>query len=252
VRALKLVLQYDGTNYGGWQVQDNALTIQELLEKALATVLQDKIRVSAASRTDAGVHALAQVGAFRTSDPFPARKLFRALNGILPSDIRVIEIAEVDEGFVPRYAKQKTYRYALGCGEYLSPFQSRYAWHVREKLDFEAMQAAAKACIGKHDFTSFTAAGGGEKSHVRTILGIDFGSGGIVSTCAGDEEVYHFDITADAFLYKMVRNIVGTLVEVGRGKIEPAEIPRIIEAKDRPLAGPTAPAHGLCLIKVEY
>ena len=123
---------------------------------------------------------------------------------------------------------------------------------IREALDFTAMQAAAQSFIGKHDFTSVTAAGGGEKTHVRQIHSIDFGSGGIISTCPGDEGVSHFDITADGFLYKMARNIVGTLVEVGRGKIALEEIPRLIEAKDRTQAGPTAPAHGLCLVSVRY
>ncbi len=134
----------------------------------------------------------------------------------------------------------------------MSPFQRRYAWHIREALDFGAMQAAAQFFIGRHDFTSVTAAGGGEKTHIREILSIVFGSGGIINTCYGDEDICHFDITADGFLYKMVRNIVGTLAEVGRGKIALEEIPKLIEAKDRTQAGPTAPAHGLCLVSVRY
>lgn len=250
--TLKLVLQYDGANYAGWQVQDNAVTVQELVENALATVLREKVRVTGASRTDSGVHALGQVAAFKTANPFPVRKLFRALNGILPPDIRVTEVAEVEDGFVPRFAKEKTYRYAIACREFVSPFQGRYAWHVREPLDFDAMQKAAEPLVGEHDFTSFTASGGGEKTHVRRIFGIDFGRGGIVNTCLDDEGVYHFDISANGFLYKMARNIVGTLVEVGRGKMAPEQIPEIIEAKDRSLAGPTAPAHGLCLVSVRY
>ncbi|MBI4831564.1 MAG: tRNA pseudouridine(38-40) synthase TruA [Candidatus Lindowbacteria bacterium] len=252
MRTIKLVLQYDGGEYAGWQVQDNATTIQELVEGVLTTVLREKIRVSAASRTDSGVHALANVAAFKTANPFPLHRLRRALNGILPPDIRVTEIGEAEAGFVPRYAKEKTYRYTLACGESLSPFQRRYAWHVRERLDFDAMQKAAEAFIGEHDFTSFTAAGGGEKTHIREIYRFDFGHGGFVNTCIDDEEIYHFDIAANGFLYKMVRNIIGTLVEVGRGKTSAEEIPRIIEAKDRALAGPTAPPHGLCLLCVKY
>jgi tRNA pseudouridine38-40 synthase len=249
---MRLDLQYDGSTYAGWQIQDNALTVQELIEETLATVLQEQVRVAGASRTDSGVHALGQVAAFRTSNPIPLKKLHRSLNGILPADIRVIEIAEVEEDFVPRYAKQKTYRYAIACGEFVSPFQSRYAWHVRETLDFDAMQAAAEPLIGEHDFTSFTAADGGEKSHVRTVFSISFGGGGFVSTCIGDQNLYHFDFAANGFLYKMVRNIVGTLVEVGRGKMTPEHMSRIMEARDRRLAGPTAPAHGLCLLSVQY
>ncbi len=252
VRGIKLVLQYDGTNYAGWQVQNNAVTVQELVEKALATVLREEVRVAGASRTDSGVHALGQVAAFKTSNPFSTKRLFRALNGILPPDIRVTEVAEVEEGFVPRFAKEKTYRYAIASGEALSPFQSRYAWHVRRPLDFDAMQEAAEPLVGEHDFTSFTASGGGEKTRVRNIFGVTFGKGGIVNTCLDDEGIYHFDISANGFLYKMARNIVGTLVEVGRGKVAPKEIPGIIEAKDRSLAGPTAPAHGLCLVSVTY
>ncbi len=252
MRTFKLILQYEGSNYAGWQTQDNAVTIQELIEQTLATVLQEQVRVAGASRTDAGVHALGQVAAFKTSNSIPIQKLHRALNGILPPDIRVAEVAEVEEGFVPRYAKEKTYRYAIACGEFLSPFQNRYAWHIRESLNFDAMQEAAKPLVGEHDFTSFTASGGGEKNHVRTILSITFGAGGFVSTCAGEENLYHFDIVANGFLYKMVRNIIGTLVEVGRGKVAPEQIGRILEKKNRTLAGPTAPAHGLCLVSVRY
>ena len=252
LRNLRLVLQYEGTNYAGWQTQNNAPTVQDALEKALATILQEKIRSAGAGRTDAGVHALGQVAAFKTSSAMSPERLHRALNGILPPDIRVAEISEAAEDFVPRFARAKTYRYAIACGPYLSPFQKRYAWHIREPPDFDAMQAAAKPLVGERDFSSFTASGGGEKSRVRRIHRLDFGPGGIVATCDGEKNIHHFDITADGFLYKMVRNIIGTLVEVGRGKIAPEEMARIIEAKDRSRAGPTAPAHGLCLVSVRY
>jgi tRNA pseudouridine38-40 synthase len=252
LRNVKLTIQYEGTNYAGWQVQDNALTVQEEIEKALATILQEKVRVAGAGRTDAGVHALGQVAAFKTSGAISLDRLQRALNGILPPEIRVVEASEVGNAFVPRFAREKTYRYAIACGQCLSPFQKRYAWHVTAPLDFGAMQEGASLLVGEHDFTSFAAAGGGEKSHVRRILRIDFGEGGIVSTCDGDEDIYHFDITANGFLYKMVRNIIGTLVEIGRGKMSANEMPRIISAKDRAQAGPTAPAHGLCLVSVRY
>jgi tRNA pseudouridine38-40 synthase len=264
VRVIKLLLQYEGTEYAGWQVQDNAVTVQQLVEEALATILREQVRVAGASRTDSGVHALGQVAAFRTSNEVLCARLLRSLNGILPPDIRVIDAAEAGEDFDPRYAREKTYRYAIACGECIDPFQRRYAWHVREWLDFDPMQEAADMLVGEHDFSSFTAAGGGEKSHVRRILGIEFGAGGIVVPCredarfdderGGGERVrtVHFDITANGFLYKMVRNIVGTLVEVGRRKIAPADIPGIVEAHDRTCAGPTAPAHGLCLVNVRY
>jgi len=254
---VKLLLQYDGTDYAGWQVQDNATTVQGLLEAALARLLQEPIRVAGASRTDSGVHALGQVAAFKTTSRFPLEKLLRALNGILPGDIRVTEVTDAGDEFVPRFAKEKTYRYAIACGRFVNPFQRRFAWHVREPLDFAIMREAAKCFIGEHDFTSFTASGGGEKSRVRTIHSFDFGDGGIIKTCLdaarpANERVRHFDISANGFLYKMVRNIIGTLVEVGRGKIPATAIPDILEAKDRNLAGPTAPAHGLCLMSIRY
>ena len=252
LRCIKLILQYEGTAYAGWQVQDNANTVQGEIEKALGTILREKVRIAGAGRTDAGVHAMGQVAAFKTSNPISPDRVQRALNGILAPDIRVVEAAEVAEDFVPRFAKEKTYRYAIACGRHLSPFQRRYAWHLREKLDFASMRATAGSLIGEMDFSSFTAAGGGEKSHVRRILRIDYGPGGLVNACADEDNIHHFDITAEGFLYKMVRNIIGTLVEVGRGKIAPGEMPRIIEAKDRTQAGPTAPAHGLCLVSVRY
>jgi tRNA pseudouridine38-40 synthase len=272
VRNIKFLIQYEGTDYAGWQLQNNAPTIQESVEKALATILQEEVRVAGASRTDSGVHALGQVATIKTSNRIPIKRLLRSMNGILPPDICIMEAGEVGDDFDPRFAKEKAYRYAIACGEFLSPFQRKYAWHIRETLDFDAMQAATRPLVGEHDFSSFVASGGGEKSHVRRISSIDFGSGGIINTyfddtcfeseCHGtvgsiaadgnDKNIFHFDITANGFLYKMVRNIVGTLVEVGRGKIAPGDITGIIEAKDRSRAGPTAPAHGLCLLWVRY
>ena len=252
MRNIKLILQYEGANYAGWQVQNNAATVQEEVEKALATILQEKVRAAGAGRTDAGVHALGQVASFKTASAIELERLSQSLNGILPPDIRVKSVSEAADDFVPRSAREKTYRYAIACGKHLSPFQRRFAWHVREPLAFDAMRAAAARLVGEHDFSSFTAAGGGKKEHTRKVHGIEFGPGGIVSACDGESDVYHFDITANGFLYKMVRNIIGTLVEIGRGKIAAEEMPEIIKAKDRARAGPTAPAHGLCLVSVRY
>ena len=252
MRNVKLILQYEGAGYAGWQLQNNAATVQGTLEAALATILQEKTRVSGAGRTDAGVHALGQVAAFKTTSGIELERLSRSLNGILPPDIRVKSVCEVAEDFVPRFAREKTYRYAFTCEKSLSPFQRRYAWSVGERLDFDAMRAAAAMLVGEHDFSSFTAAGGGKTEHTRKVHGIEFGPGGIVDACDGEGDVHYFDIAANGFLYKMVRNIVGTLVEIGRGKIAPEEIPEIIAAKDRSLAGPTAPAHGLCLVSIRY
>jgi tRNA pseudouridine38-40 synthase len=272
MRTIRLLLQYEGTEYAGWQTQNNAVTIQDLVEHALAAILQEKTRVTGASRTDSGVHAIGQVAVFKTSKGILPERLLRSLNGILPPDIRVTEADEAEEGFNPRYAREKTYRYAIACGEYISPFQRKWAWHIRESLDFDAMQEAARSLVGEHDFTSFTASGGGEKDHVRRIMEIAYGPGGIISTWSDDtcidsechgtsghhptqiceKDIVHFDITASGFLYKMVRNIIGTLVEVGRGKIGPEAMPDIIDARNRSHAGPTAPAHGLCLLRVRY
>jgi tRNA pseudouridine38-40 synthase len=252
MRTIKLTLQYDGSNYAGWQVQENAVTVQGLLTKALAVILREEVRAPGASRTDSGVHALCQVAAFRTDSDIPLDRLQRSLNGILPSDIRVMEIMEAAEGFVPRFAKKKTYRYAFACGGVLSPFQQGYVWHVHEQLDLDAMQLAAKSLVGEHDFSSFVAAGGAEKEPVRTIFSLTFGRGGIIDTCADEDGVFHFDFAANGFLYKMVRNIMGTLVEIGRGKLSSTDMAAILQAKDRKVAGPTAPAHGLCLLSIEY
>lgn len=252
MRTIKLILQYDGTNYAGWQVQENAVTIQDLLEKALSMALREESKVAGASRTDSGVHALGQVAAFRTENAISLAKLQRSLNGILPQDIRVMETAEAAEDFVPRYAREKTYRYAFVHAGVISPFQNRYAWHVRENLDLDAMQEAAHMLVGTHDFSSFVAAGGAEKEPVRTIFSITFGEGGIINACIRNDNVFHLDITANGFLYKMARNIVGTLVEIGKGKLAPQDMTAILAAKNRAAAGPTAPAHGLCLVAVRY
>lgn len=252
MRTIKLVLQYDGSNYAGWQVQENAVTVQGLLSKALAVILREEVRVPGASRTDSGVHALHQVAAFRTDSGIALDKLQRSLNGILPSDIRVMEVADAVEGFVPRFAKKKTYRYAFACGGVLSPFQQRYAWHVHEQLDLEAMEFAAKSLVGEHDFSSFVAAGGAEKEPIRTIFSLTFHKEGIINTCADNDEIFSFDFAANGFLYKMVRNIMGTLVEIGRGKMSARNMAALLQAKDRKIAGPTAPALGLCLLSIEY
>ena len=156
VRTIKLILQYDGANYAGWQIQDNAETVQELVEDALAVVLQEKVRVAGASRTDSGVHALGQVAAFRTSNPLPFRRLIRSLNGILPEDIRVLDISETDEGFVPRYAKEKTYRYAIACGEVLPAEGRRHTYVGFPVLTLVAVGLLAHALATIMSITSIS------------------------------------------------------------------------------------------------
>jgi tRNA pseudouridine38-40 synthase len=241
---LVMVVEYDGTDYFGWQVQPDRPTIQESLERAIATVLGHPVRVEGAGRTDAGVHALGQVAAFSTDRAADARTLQKSLNALVGPAIVVREIREAAGGFDPRRdARRRTYEYRIDDRSWPSPFRRRLAWHVRPPLDLEAMASAAAVLVGDHDFRSFQAAGGDAESPLRRVFESR------VLRCDG-EIVYR--IAATAFLRHMVRNVVGTLVEVGRHERTVAEFVEVLDARDRRLAGPTAPAQGLCLIQVDY
>ena len=256
MRNIRLTLQYDGTNYNGWQAQrSGVVTLQGMLEEKLKEITGGDTDVIAAGRTDAGVHALMQAASFRTASALPSGVIKRALNSILPDDVRVIDACEADEGFHPRYdAKSKTYFYLISHAHVLSPFLSRYAWKVPYRLDHGGMEHALSSLKGTHDFSALRGSGCGAKSPVRTILGItlerldalDF----LGTKLSGD--FFRISVEADGFLRHMVRNIVGTAVEVGRGRNAPEDIARILGSKDRRLAGPTAPARGLFLEKVTY
>ncbi len=244
MRRVLLVVQYDGTDYHGFQQQPGLRTVQQELALALNRVLGEEVAVTGAGRTDAGVHALGQTVAFDTNNPIPIENLTRALNDALPEDIGIVSAENADAEFHPCYdAKGKLYSYRILNRELPSPFINRYAWHVPEPLDVPMMSAAAEKLVGEHDFASFCASGGSTESTVRTLRRLDVQREG---------ELVEMRLEADGFLYMMVRIIAGTLVEVGRGELSPEEVGRIVDARDRRRAGPTAPPQGLSLVRVIY
>ncbi|HBH62906.1 MAG TPA: tRNA pseudouridine(38-40) synthase TruA [Nitrospiraceae bacterium] len=255
MRHIKLTLQYDGTNYSGWQVQINAATIQGHLEDIILAITGEHSRVTGAGRTDAGVHALEQVAVFKTESRLDADILQRAINAHLPPDIRLMKAMECDEGFHPRYdAKSKTYSYVISGMDAYSVFLTRYSWNVRCQLDIEAMKEAAHYLRGTHDFSSFRASGCSSRHPVREITGINISAMNAIEFIDFrlDIPVIKIGITATAFLRHMARNIVGTLVEAGRNKLTPSRVKEILDARDRRLAGKTAPACGLFLEEIYY
>lgn len=247
MRTLKLTLQYDGTRYVGWQRQASGPSIQGVLEEALAPFAGGRVAVHGAGRTDAGVHALAQVASVSLGSRLPASELRRALNAVLPSDVRVLDAEDVESGFHARFsARTKTYEYRIVNAQIVSPFLCRYVWHVPRTLDLEAMRTGAAFLAGRHDFAAFRGTGTGVATTERTIHDLAWQAGG------GFDCPLVFRITGDGFLRHMVRNIVGTLVEVGAQQWEPRRVPLILASRDRTQAGPTAPAHGLFLVHVQY
>lgn len=243
-KRVRLIVAYDGTNYHGWQVQKNGITIESELNRCLTELLQEPIEVIGASRTDAGVHAMGNVAVFDTCSRMPAEKISYALNQRLPEDIRIQKSEEVDADWHPRYCdSRKTYEYRIYRGEFPMPLKRLYALHIYYNVDLEKMREAAKFFVGEHDFKSFCQVGAQVKSTVRTVYDVS-----IIEE--GADLVIR--VTGGGFLYNMVRIMSGTLLEVGKGKIEPGQISEIIQAKDREAAGPTAPAHGLTLIKYEF
>ena len=244
MRNIKLIVQYDGTDYAGFQVQPDVPTIQGALEEALARLLKHDVRIRAASRTDAGVHAIGQVVTVQTNAAIPAQSVADALDDALPEAITVPAGAEVAAEFHPQYdAVAKLYSYRILNRREASPFIGRYAWHVRRPLDVEAMAAAAEMLLGRHDFSAFEASGSRVADKVRTLERLD---------CERHGEVVEVWARADGFLYMMVRNIVGTLAEVGLGRMSPDAFGDVLASRDRANAGPTAATHGLCLVRVDY
>lgn len=245
MRNIKLTLQYDGTGYSGWQVQKNSRSIQEVIEKRLAVILGEKVKVTGSGRTDSGVHARGQIANFKTRLKIPLKNIQMALNSALPKDIVVSHIDEAPLNFdSQRSAKAKTYRYTVVNGDFCDPFIRRYAARYFYSLDIPLMRSASRYLLGRHDFRAFkTNDGMGEKNTVRTVKEIRIKK---------DGNIVYFDVKADGFLYNMVRNIAGTLIEIGRGKMKDDFIKAILKKKDRKLCGPTAPAKGLCLLNVEY
>lgn len=244
MRRFKLVLEYEGTAYHGWQVQPGLPTIQGLLQSALSQMAGSPVQVTGAGRTDAGVHALGQVASFAANLRLDPITLRRALNASLPRDIVVRQVEEAPPEFdARRSARSKTYRYTLLRRDYPSAWLGRHSLYVPSPLDLEAMREAAKVLIGTHDFSAFRAGTCGAASPVRTILDASWRREG---------DLWHFEITGNAFLQHMVRIIVGTLLEVGRGRRPPADLGELLAAGDRRRAGKTLPPHGLCLVEVHY
>jgi tRNA pseudouridine38-40 synthase len=253
MRNIRLVVSYDGTDFHGWQRQPCALTIQEVLQAALAGITGGKPKLNGSGRTDAGVHAAGQVANFKTLCPIPCHNLVKALNTSLPAAIRVRKADEVAEDFHARYSvKSKTYRYRILQSAVCPPFLARYVYHHPYPLDLRAMAKAAGFLSSEHDFTSFAGsdpADRGRKKRDGANVRRVFHSRLVVREKLS---MVVYEICGSGFLHHMVRNIVGTLLEVGGGKLAPADIPAILEARDRSKAGPTAPASGLWLVKVEY
>ncbi len=245
--TLIITVSYDGSDYCGWQWQANGPSIQAVLERAIAKITGQRIRVTGSGRTDAGVHAFGQVASFTTESPVSAERWKRALNGQLPQDIRVVQVREAIQPFDPiRDAKAKRYRYVLDDGATQNVFNSRYAWYVRKPLDVVKMQDAGRCLIGEHDFCSFQAAGSPRATTIRKVHEI------CVKRSLNDPELVHVEIEANGFLYRMVRNIVGVLVDVGHGELEVHRVVEILEARDRKRSSRTAPSHGLFLLRVDY
>ena len=244
-RNIRLTVAYDGTNYHGFQRQrPPVIAVQNVLEAKLETVFGDSIELAASGRTDAGVHAYGQVVNFFTDGRIPVERIPLAVNSLLPDDIVVLEAADADFDFSARHsAKSKTYIYRIQRGSFPNPFTRNYAWYVGRPLDIHAMREALAMVLGTHDFTSFRASGGAPMSPVRTMYRAEIGEKG---------DLLEITIHGNGFLYHMVRNMVGTLVNVGLGRISVAGFREILEARDRKKASPTAPAQGLYLFSVEY
>lgn len=244
MKRVRLIIAYDGTNYCGWQIQINGLTVEEILNKALSDLLGEDVVVIGASRTDSGVHALGNVAVFDTDTKIPAEKISFALNQRLPDDIRIQKSEEVSLEFHPRFCKSvKTYEYRILNTKFPNPMLRLYTHFVYMPLDVEKMKEAAAYIIGEHDFASFCSAGSQVKTTVRTIYTLDINK---------EDDIICIKISGNGFLYNMVRIIVGTLLKVGLSVYPPEHVKEILLLKDRYAAGPKAPARGLTLMEIKY
>jgi len=244
MRTIKLTIEYDGTNYAGWQVQPNGVAVQQVIEKALLLLLGEPVRLRSSGRTDAGVHAQGMVASFTTSRELPMQAYVGGINRFLPPDIAILSAFEVPTGFMAiRDARSKHYRYTIYNSHVRSPLRRFYSWHVREPLNLAAMTAAARCFAGLHDFAAFRASNCVTKTTVRRVDSV------IISR---EGDMITIDVTGGGFLKNMVRIMAGTLVDVGRGRFEPEHIDWLLKNPDRKKAGITAPACGLCLIAVCY
>lgn len=254
MKRVCLTVAYDGTNYHGWQIQNNGITIESELNRCLSDLLQEEIAVIGASRTDAGVHARGNVAVFDTQARMPAEKISYALNQRLPEDIRIQESKEVAPDWHPRHCEsRKTYEYHIYQAEFSMPINRLYSHFTYHYLDVTAMQQAAKYLVGEHDFKSFCQTGAQVESTVRTIYEVSVEQRVVEQTGAGQNPAeIVIRVCGNGFLYNMVRIIAGTLMEVGEGKKKPEDMEQILAAKNRGAAGPTAPAKGLTLMKYEF
>lgn len=251
MRNIKLTIEYDGTNYCGWQVQNGKRkeegikqSIQEIIEKTLRRILQENIKLIVAGRTDAGVHALAQVANFKSSAKIPLTRLRWAVNCLLPEDIKVTRIQKADLDFNSRFcAKSKIYRYTILNRKYSSALLANRVYFFHHYLDTGLMRRESRSLLGRHNFKAFQAAEAGQKNPVRVVKRLKISK---------HKDFLYIDIEADGFLYNMIRNIAGTLLEIGRGRFVKGSMRRILESRNRVFAGPTLPAKGLCLVKVKY
>lgn len=244
IKRIRLTVAYDGTNYHGWQIQNNGITIESELNRCLSELFGEEIKVIGASRTDAGVHAMGNIAVFDTHTRMPAEKVSYALNQRLPEDIRIQKSEEVAQDWHPRHCEsRKTYEYRIYRGQFPMPVKRLYSYFTYHELDVERMRQAAAYLVGEHDFKSFCQVGAQVESTVRRILSLGVEEQGrdvVIRVCG------------NGFLYNMVRIIAGTLMEVGQGKRSPASMQEVLTACDRQKAGPTAPAHGLMLMKYEF
>lgn len=244
MRTLKLIIEYEGTRYAGWQIQPNGLSVQEVVEGALARLLRERVRVFSSGRTDAGVHARGMVAAFQTEKTIPLGAFSDGLNSLLPQDISIRDASEAPLGFSPRRdAKGKHYRYTILNTPRRSPLSRLYVWRIGRRLDLKAMDQASRHFVGEMDFSAFRAANCSAKTTIRRVDSLDI---------ALEGDLIVIDVRGSGFLKNMVRIIVGTLVAVGSGRMSPDEIPVILASGDRKMAGSTAPPQGLCLMEVFY
>jgi tRNA pseudouridine38-40 synthase len=245
MRNIKLLIEYDGTNFQGWQVQPKGPTIQGVLEEKIGLLTGEPVQLFGSGRTDSGAHALGQVAHFKTQSRMDICTIQRALNSLLPPDIVIQKVEEVDEGFHARkHSKSKVYEYRILNRNLRSAFHRGYVWFIPQKLNLTAMRKATQSLIGEHDFSSFRSVGTPTRTAVRRVIRAEWKR--------GRDGIIRFEIEANGFLKQMVRAIVGTLVEIGKSRMNASDFRKILNSKDRKKAGPTAPAQGLFLKEVKY
>ncbi|HUL28882.1 MAG TPA: tRNA pseudouridine(38-40) synthase TruA [Thermodesulfobacteriota bacterium] len=245
MRNIRLLIEYDGTNYQGWQVQPKGATIQGVLEEKIGLLTGEPVQLFGSGRTDSGVHALGQVAHFKTRSRMDVATMRRAINSLVPPDILIQKVEEVDEGFHARkHSKSKIYEYRILNRNLRSVFHRGYVWHIPQKLNLTEMKRATRSLVGEHDFSAFRTVGSPTRTTIRRVTRAEWKR--------GRDGLIRFEIEANGFLKQMVRSIIGTLVEIGKGRMKAAEIRKILNSKDRKEAGPTAPAQGLFLKEVKY